>query len=332
MDADTGRQVHSEAIIIDALNVSHWDETTFRHLQQGGLTAINATIAVHEGFRGTIENIIGWRQLFEHYSEIIVQARSVADIRAAKRAGKAGIIFGFQSTDPIERNLGLLEIFSELGVRIIQITYNERNYVGDGCQEKTDCGLSRFGEELIGEMNRLGLLIDLSHVGDRTSREAIEASRQPVAFTHANPRMLFANARNKTDELLLAVARIGGVIGASIYPVLLAAGSRATLDDFVDVVDYLAKLVGIEHVGIGTDFTEGQSEAWINRLRTGKSKRGPVISSEWPLAYPKGIRSAAEFPNITSALLARGYSMEHTRMIMGENFLRLFETVWGASS
>jgi membrane dipeptidase len=329
MREDQGKQVHAGSIIIDGLNVSRWDGETFRQVQGGGLTAINATIAVQEGFRETIEHLADWGELFEQYRDLIMPARSVDDIHAAKRAGKVGVIFGFQSTDPIEKDLRLLTIFQELGVRIIQITYNERNYAGDGCQEKTDCGLSRFGEELIGEMNRLGLLVDLSHVGYRTSMEAIEASTQPVTFTHANPRALFDNVRNKTDEQLLAVARKGGVIGASIYPVLLAAGSRATLDDFVDVVDYLVKLVGIEHIGVGTDFTEGQSVEWITRLRTGKSLRGPVITSQWPLQYPEGIRSAAEFPNITRTLLARGYSVEHTRMIMGENFLRLFGTVWG---
>lgn len=328
MAKDAGTTLHERAIIIDGLNVSHWCQETFRQIWQGGLTAINATVAVHEGFRETIGHIADWTLWFAEYEQWLMPARSFADIRRAKEAGRVGVIFGFQSTDPTEKDLRLLSIFHELGVRIVQITYNERNYVGDGCFEETDCGLSHFGREVIEELNRLGVLIDLSHVGYRTTMETIEASSQPVAFTHANPRALCDHVRNKTDEQLLAVARKGGVIGANIYPPFLAAGSEAKMSDFIDVIDYMVRLVGIDHVGIGTDFTAGQTEAWFHWLRLGKSRRRALMQSDWPLVYPEGIRSAAEFPNITRALLARGYTEAHTRQIMGENFLRLFETVW----
>ena len=328
MNAERSTALHAESIIVDGLNVSHWSEEAFRHLKGGGLTAINATIAVHENFRETIENIGAWHRMFEEYGSMITPAQSVDDIRRAKREGRTGIIFGFQSTDPIEKDLHLLSIFENLGVRIIQITYNERNYVGDGCLERIDCGLSYFGVEVIEEMNRLGILIDLSHVGYRTSMETIEASRQPVAFTHANPRALCDHPRNKTDEQIRAVVRKGGVIGANIFPTFLAAGSKATIDDFVDVIDYLVKLAGVDHVSIGTDFTEGQSRDWFRWLLTGKSKRGQIMELDLPIVNPKGIRTAAEFPNITHVLLARGYSEADTKKVMGENLLRLFETVW----
>ncbi|MBI3944044.1 MAG: membrane dipeptidase, partial [Chloroflexi bacterium] len=210
MTDDQSLQLHAESIIIDGLEISRWHGETLLHLVRGGLTAINATVAVHENFRQTINNITTWHRLFEQYQDLIMPARSVADIKAAKQSGRTGIIFGFQNTAPVEDDLSLLAIFKELGVRIIQITYNEGNYAGAGCLESKDWGLSRFGVDLIEEMNRLGLLIDLSHVGYRTSMEAIEASQQPVAFTHANPRALCDNPRNKTDEQLLAVARKGG--------------------------------------------------------------------------------------------------------------------------
>jgi membrane dipeptidase len=328
MNMAMASSVHADSLIIDGLNISRWCGDTFRQLSEGGLTAVNATIAVHQTFRETIAEIARWQQLFERYQSLIAPAQTVEDILQAKADGRVGIIFGFQSTDPMEKDLGLLSIFRELGVRIIQITYNARNYIGDGCLERTDCGLSRFGLEVIEELNRLGILIDLSHVGYVTTMEAIEASQLPVAFTHANPRALYDHPRNKTDEQIRAVSRKGGVIGANIFPQFLSAGSQATIEDLIDVVDYLVETAGIDHVGIGTDFTAGQSREWFSWLLAGKSKRGEMMELEWPVVYPQGIRTAAEFPSITRALLARGYSEEDSKKILGENLLRLFGAVW----
>ena len=218
MRKDRSIALHAESIIIDGLNISRWSEAVFEQMSQGGLTAINATIAIHEGFRETIGNIAHWHRLFDQYRSMITPVQSVDDIRRAKREKKVGVIFGFQSTDPIERDLYLLSVFKELGVRIIQLTYNERNYIGDGCLERTDCGLSLFGLEVIEEMNRLGILIDLSHTGYRTAMETIEASKQPVVFTHANPRTLCDHPRNKTDEQIRAVVEKGGLIGPTSFP------------------------------------------------------------------------------------------------------------------
>ena len=328
MANDRSASLHSESIIIDGLQISRWSEEVFHRLNQGGLTAVNATIAVHENFRDTVGNIAEWYRLFEKHSSIIAPVRTVDDIKQAKREGKVGIIFDFQDTAPIENDISLLSIYKELGVRVIQLTYMERNYVGDGCLERTDCGLSRFGLAVIEEMNRLGLLIDLSHVGHRTTMEAIEASQQPVAFTHANPRSLCDHPRNKTDEQLTAVTRKNGVVGANIFPPFLAAGSKATLEDFVDVIDYLVKLVGIDHVSVGTDFTECQPQEFFHWLLTGRSKVGQIMELEYPVASLDGIRSASEFPNITRALLNRGYAEADVKKIMGDNLFRLFETVW----
>jgi len=325
---DRGASLHGESFIIDGLEISRWGKETFLRISQGGVTAINATVAVLEGFRETINNIAQWYRMFERYSALIMPIRTVDDIRRAKELGKVGIIFGFQNTSPIEDDLYLLSIFKELGVRVIQLTYMERNYVGDGCLERTDCGLSRFGLEVIEEMNRLGMLIDLSHVGPRTTMEAIEASAKPVAFTHANPRSLCDHPRNKTDEAIKAVAKKGGVIGANIFPPFLSAGSKATIEDFIDVIDYLVRLVGLVHVAIGTDFTEGQPREFFDWILTGKSKKGPSLELEYPIVNPKGIQSATDFPNITRALLARGYVESDVKKIMGENLLRLFEEVW----
>jgi len=204
----------------------------------------------------------------------------------------------------------------------------EANYAGQGCLERFDAGLTDFGLEVIGEMNRLGILIDLSHVGERTTMEAIEASRQPAAFTHANPKNMCDHPRNKPDEAIKALVKKGGVIGATIFFPFLPGGNASTLKNFVKVVDYLVALAGIDHVGIGTDFTEEQPRAFFDWLLTGKSRKGPAMQLDYPIKLPAGIQNVAEFGNFTQALHAAGYAEEDVRKILGGNFLRLFEEVW----
>ncbi len=323
-----GRALHESSIIIDGLQISQWGEAVFRNNRRGGLTAVSATLAVHEGFRRTIENIAGWYEMFEKYAELIMPVTNTSHILEAKQSGKTGYIFSFQNTSPIEDDPGLLSIFHALGVRVIQLTYMQANYAGHGCLERIDSGLTNFGLEIIEEMNRLGILIDLSHVGYQTTMDAVEASRKPLAFTHANPRSLWDHPRNKSDEQIRAVARKGGIIGANIFPAFLPSGNDATIEEYIDVIDHLVGLTGIEHVAVGTDFTEYQPRAFFDWLLTGKSRKGPIMELDHPLKNPKGIQSATDFPNITQALLNRGYSDSDTKKIMGGNWLRLYGEVW----
>jgi len=268
--------------------------------------------------------------MFEKYADLIMPIRRTADIQTAKETGRTGIILGFQNTSAIEDDLKLLSIFHQLGVRIIQLTYMEANLAGQGCLERIDAGLTSFGLEMIEEMNRLGILIDLSHVGYRTTMEAIEASKKPVAFTHANPKSLCNHPRNKPDDAIKALVRKGGVIGATVFPVFLPAGNNSTIKDFVDVVDYLVKMVGIDHLAIGTDFTEGQPKEFFDWLLTGRSMKGPALTVklEHPIKNTQGIQGAADFPNVTEALVARGYAESDIRKILGENMVRLFREIW----
>lgn len=322
------RTVHDAAIIIDALQISNWCEAVFQNMRQGGLTTVNCTVSVLENFRQTIANIIEWDQLLSQYADLIMPVGNTADIHAAKKAGKTGIIYGFQNTTAIEDDIGLLTIFHTLGVKVIQLTYMEANLVGQGCLERIDAGLTRFGLEVIEEMNRLGILIDLSHVGYRTTMDAIDASAKPVAFTHANPYSLRPHPRNKPDDAIKALAKKGGVIGATVFPPFLPAGNASTIADFIDVIEYLVEMVGIDHVAIGTDFTEGQPREFFDWLLSGKSNRGPAMELDFPIRSPQGIQNSSDFPNLTEALLARGFTESDTQKILGENLVRLFQEAW----
>lgn len=322
-------ELHKDAIVIDGLNVSKWSRDVLEGIHEGGVTAINATTAVLENFRQTMLNLIKWERFFKDYDDIISQVTCVDDILRAKKMGKTGIILGFQNSSPVEDDLDLLVIFHRLGVRVIQLTYMEANLAGCGCLERIDGGLTDFGVEMVEEMNRLGILIDLSHVAYRTSMDAIKFSKKPVALTHANPASLVNHKRNKPDDLLKAVAKRGGIIGATIFPPFLKEEGVADISDYVRVIDYLVNLVGIDHIAVGTDFTENQGEDFFRVILSGNSKKGPKMSMDFlPVINPKGIESAREFPNITAALVGHGYSESHVRKIMGENFLRVFKEVW----
>lgn len=322
------QNLHESSLIIDCLQVSRFNETVFKHMQKGGLTAVNCTCSIVENFRETIDHLVKWHHAFKDHSDLILKVSDVSDIHVAKQAGTTGIILGFQNTSAIEEDLGLLSIFFDLGIRIIQLTYMEGNLVGQGCLERIDAGLTAFGLEVIEEMNRLGILIDLSHVGYRSTMEAIEASQKPVAFTHANPKALCDHPRNKPDDALKAVAANGGVVGATVFPPFLPSGNESTIDDFIDVIDYLVDLIGIEHVAIGTDFTEGQPKEWFDKILTGKSGKGPALTLNHPLKNPRGIENASDFPNVTEALFKRGYLEDDIQRIMGENMVELFKKVW----
>ncbi len=330
MGTESGaKQLHERSIVIDGLNVSRWgEEAVYRHLHEGGLTAINATVAVWEGTQGTLRNIARFYKDLETYSRYIRQVNCLDDIRRAKEEGRVGIIFGFQNSSPIEDDLDLVEVFHRLGVRAIQITYNDLNLVGAGCYERQDVGLSQFGVDLVAEMNRLGMVVDLSHVGHRTTMDAIETSKDPVWFSHTNPKRLCDHPRNKTDEEVKALVAKGGIVGANSFPTFLARGYDSTLEDVLDVVDYWVDLVGIDSVGIGLDFTELHTKEWFDWLMAGKLKGSTVFPLPYPVPLPAGIARADEMPNLTAGLVGRGYSEEDVQKIMGLNVLRLFETVW----
>ena len=326
---ESAASLHRESIVVDGLYIGRWNEEAVERLCAGGVTAIHYTVAVWENFRESMEILALWHRRFEPPSERIMLVRTGQDIHDAKSAGKLGVILGFQNVTPIEDNVYLLSLFQQLGVRIVQLAYNLNSLAAGSSRDRVDGGLTEFGVLTVQELNRLGMLVDLSHVGDRSSMDAIEVSKQPVAITHANPRALKNTPRNKPDEMISRVAAKGGVIGASVLGDFLPSnyGDKPTLRDYLDVIDHLVNVAGIDHVGIGTDFTEGQppgmSEWWyMGRMR----KRCPPLP--WPDTYPEGLTSIRYMPRVTAGLLARGYSAEDVQKILAGNFLRLFETVW----
>ena len=323
--------IHADAIVIDGLQCCDFDRSLLEEARRGGVTAINHAAILWENFRGGIDRVTEWNRLFDAHADIVIPIRGTADIRAAKSAGKLGIIMGWQNTSPLEDRLDYVAVFKALGIGVMQLTYNTQNYAGAGYLEKTDSGLTGFGRELVAEMNRMGVLCDLSHVGEVTAAETIEHSTQPCAITHCLPRALKDVPRNKSDSLFKKCADKGGVIGASLFAPGLAAGNDATVSDVVDAIAHLVDLVGEDHVAIGSDFS-------LNRPRPGpwqewaaKDKGKARVLTEFAsatISKPKGFQRIDEFPNLTEEMHARGWTETRLKKILGGNWLRLLDQVW----
>jgi len=320
--------LHDDLTVIDGLIISNWSRSIFEDMRRGGLTAANCTCSIWENFSDTMRNIGRWQGWFRDHADLIVQVRHVADIEQAKRDGKTGIILGFQNVSAFEDQLGHVGLFKALGVGVAQIAYNTQNLVGTGCYESRDGRLSDFGREVIAEMNRVGMLCDLSHVGPATSRDVILASNKPVAYTHILPAALKAHPRNKSDEEIRFIADRGGFVGVTMFPPFLARGNDATIDDYVEAIDYVAHIAGEDNVGIGTDFTQDQERSFFEWLCHDKGYARRLVDFS-DVVNPLGLRRLGEFPNLTGAMQRAGWSERRIRKIMGENWIRLLREVWG---
>ncbi|MFT5448438.1 MAG: membrane dipeptidase [Gammaproteobacteria bacterium] len=327
----SSKSLHAQAIVIDGLQCSDFDRDLIEEARRGGITAINCSAVLWENFHGGIDIVTGWKRLIRENDDIAMLIRTVSDIHDAKKADKLGIIIGWQNTSPLEDRLDYIEVFKDLGVGIMQLTYNTQNYSGSGYLEERDSGLTGFGKEVIAEMNRVGVLCDLSHVGERTATEAIEYSTGPCAITHCLPSALKNVARNKSDELFRLCASKGGVIGASLFSPGLVAGNDATVSDVINAMQYILELVGEDHVAIGSDFSlnrprPGAWQSWASKDK-GTARTLTKFNSV-KVNKPKGIRRIDEFPNLTDEMVSRGWSEELVRKILGGNWLRLLGEAW----
>ena len=319
---------HDDMVVIDGLIVSKWSRSVFADMRRGGLTAANCTCSVWEGFEATMRNIAQWKLFFRENADLIMPVRTAADITRAKEAGRTGIILGFQNVSAFEDQLGYVQLFKELGVGIVQMAYNTQNLIGTGCYESQDRGLSDFGREVVAEMNRVGILCDLSHVGATTSRDVILASKQPVAYTHIAPAALKQHPRNKSDAEIRFIVEHGGFVGVTMFPPFLARGTAATVDDYVEAIAHVIGVAGEDHVGIGTDFTQDQGPEFFRWLVHDKGYARTLVEFG-DIVNPEGIRRIGDFPNLTAAMDRAGWPDGRIRKVMGENWLRVLRDVWG---
>lgn len=314
---------------IDGLQYANWSKTIFEQMREGGIDAVHVTIAYHENFRETVLNIERWNRWFEQYPELIVQARSAHDVRLAKANGQTAIIFGFQNPSPIEDDIGLVEIVHSLGARFMQLTYNNQSLLATGCYEHEDTGITRMGREVIREMNRLGLVIDMSHSADRSTLEAIEISERPVVISHANPAFWQPALRNKSQDILKAIAQCGGMFGFSLYPHHLKNGSACSLQSFCEMIARTAELIGIEHLGLGSDLCQNQPDSIVEWMRMGRWTKqmdygeGSASEAGFP-AMPSWFQDNRDFDNIEQGLDAAGFNKSDINAVMGNNWLRFF--------
>ena len=277
-----------------------------------------------------MKNVAAWKQRFEANADIITQVYAAEDITRARTDGRLGIFLGWQNSSGIDDYLPFIPLFAELGIRVIQLTYNTANAVGCGCYESEDGGLTDFGHEVVYELNRANILIDLSHVGTRTANEAIAASRTPVCFSHTLTTAHNPHPRNKSDDQLRLLAHHDGFVGATLFPAFLPHGYDSTLEDYLDAVEHLIDLLGETQVGIGTDFMLGRDEAfrrWISRDKGYGRMRINNGDGTFPHCFgtPETI-----FELLRSGMQQRGWRTDRIDRVLGENWLRFLAQVWTA--
>ena len=319
------------SLFIDALQYNNWSEEILKQINQGGLSAVHVTICYHEDFQEMVQNVVDWNRRFEDFSSLIFLGRTAADVVKAQKEGRTAIFFGFQNCSPIEDNIGLVEVCHQLGARFMQLTYNNQSLLGTGCYEENDPGITRMGKQVIKEMNRVGLVVDMSHSAERATLEAIEISERPIAITHANPTFWHPALRNKSNEVLKALGESGGMLGFSVYPHHLKDGSDCTLESFCNMIADTAEIMGIKNIGIGTDLCQNQPDSVVEWMRNGTWTNdrdygeGSASFAGFP-DQPEWFRDNRDFVNIATGLRSVGFSNDDVDLVMGKNWLNFFES------
>ncbi len=314
---------------IDNLQYANWSLKIFEQLREGGIDAVHVTISYHENFRETVLNFEKWNRWFELYPHLIMPGYEARDIDVARDLNKTAIFFGFQNPSPIEDDVGLIEIVHRLGARFMQLSYNNQSLLASGCYENEDAGITRMGKQVIKEMNRVGLVIDMSHSGDRSTIDAAEFSERPIAITHANPYAWHPALRNKRDKVIEAVTSNGGMIGFSIYPHHLKDKSECTLESFCQMIADSANKYGIDNVGIGSDLCQDQPDSVVEWMRIGRWSKeidygeGTASQPGFP-EQPSWFKDSRDMSNIEDGLSSLGMHHDEVSKIMGQNWYNFY--------
>lgn len=339
---------YATALVIDALaspvqfNIPQGGfplaEDVLRHVRSSGITALNLTVGVvgataPDPFEGSVARIAAWEREIDRHRDVFMRVRRISDLAEAKRTRRLGLIYGFQDAVPFEGDLDRLALFHGLGVRIVQLTYNDRNRLGDGCLEDEDGGLSRLGHAAVERMEELGVLVDLSHCGPRTTAEGIRAAAGPVAVTHSGCDALFRHPRNKNDRTLRTLADRGGVVGIYLMPFLNAAGPPSR-EDVLRHLDHALRVCGEDHVGIGSDQgitpldTGGDFAARFRAVSERRRAMGIAAPREETVPYVPELNDARRMEHLADGMAARGHPDRVIEKVLGANWQRLVAEVW----
>ena len=321
--------------LIDGLQYANWSEKIFKQMRKGNVDAVHVTITYHENFRETVLQIEKWNRFFEQFPDLIFQGRTAADIKVAKDTKRTAIFFGSQNPSCIEDDIGLVEILHTLGLRFMQLTYNNQSLLAAGCYEADDPGLTRMGREVVAEMNRVGLVVDMSHSAERSTLDAIEYSSRPIAITHANPSFWHSALRNKSNGVLKALGESKGMLGFSIYPHHLKNGSNCSVQSFCDMVAKTIDLMGEDNVGIGTDLCQDQPDSVVEWMRVGRWTKsidygeGSADKPGFP-DMPNWFGGNLDFSNISTGLKNTGMDASMISKVMGVNWYNFFSNSFGS--
>lgn len=341
---------YNDAMVIDCLaNVTYFNSPDqyvkplspdmVENARKSGITAVNATCSGGgvgaPAFIQTVQNIAYYERELVAHPDALMKIRTVADLKEAKRSGRVGIILGFQDAVMLDADVSRVDLFHSLGVRIIQLTYNVRNLLGDGCLEPANSGLSTFGRRVIERMNDVGMLVDLGHVGRQTSADAVKASKKPVAATHTGCAALNDVPRNKPDALLKSIADTGGVVGIYLMP-FLRTGSAPNADDVVKHISHAVDVCGEDHVGIGSDLSitpldiTPEFRAKHVQFVQGRRKAGIMApgEDESVFNYVADFNQPRRMELIADALAKAGHGSARIAKIIGGNWERVFGEVW----
>jgi membrane dipeptidase len=327
--SEHARSLHDSSVIVDACCPGEYWIKNFPKWLEGGTTCTVFTIAATDSCRDTMANIARFYKFYNlsrQYDGPLVLATTTDEIRQAKADGKLAVVLQFQGTHPIEYDPSLVELYWRLGVRVIQLAYNQRSPVCDGCEEPDNAGLSELGHQVLGELNRLGVAVDLSHTGVRASLEAVEASTAPCIVSHANAKAVRDCKRNLPDDLIRAVTEKGGVIGLNGFPAFVADTKTPTIDDLIDHLVHFDTIAGSGHVGLGLDYYQVPKATYDENVMQGIWHPDSYPPPPWN--FPAGIEDPSTLNRLTDRLVQRGYSDDEIRGVLGENWMRVFNQIW----